>query len=100
MGKSNGAEFYKPHDTVNEDHKELKKEDFILIMSSTQEAFLIQYGSDCTCADEIHLYYFELYTFLILDDLQEGFLCAFLISYRNDETICRCSIVTLKNMLE
>jgi hypothetical protein len=59
-------------------------------MNSGQEKMLKQYASDYLCIDETHglnRYDFELPTLLVLDDIREGFPCAFLISNRADEQV-------------
>lgn len=47
---------------------------------------------DCICIDGTHgmnAYGFELITLLVLDDIREGFPCAFCISNRTDEVIIK-----------
>ncbi|XP_068083939.1 uncharacterized protein [Anabrus simplex] len=80
--------FYKPQETVNESHPELNSADFVLIiMNSAQGEILKKYGNDGICIDGTHglnSYGFELTTLMVLDDMRQGFPCAFLISNRND----------------
>lgn len=80
--------FYKPQGIVLKEHPQLKEEDFILIiMTPAQCEILKKFGSDCICIDGTHglnNYNFELHTLLIIDDIREGFPCAFLISNRSD----------------
>jgi hypothetical protein len=59
-------------------------------MNSGQEELLKQYASDYLYIDGTHglnQYDFELHTLLVLDDIREGFPCAFLISNRADEQV-------------
>ncbi|XP_064211804.1 uncharacterized protein LOC103313542 isoform X1 [Tribolium castaneum] len=61
-------------------------------MNLGQEEILKKYGSDCICIDGIHglnQYDFEMHTLLVIDDVREGFPCAFLISNRSDETVLK-----------
>lgn len=83
--------FYKPQDALSKIHQQLKNEDFVLIfMNAGQEEVLRKYGSDTICVDGTHglnQYDFELHTLLVLDDMREGFPCAFCISNRSDEEV-------------
>lgn len=85
--------FYKPQDKVLEEHHELKKDDFILIiMNQAQCEILKKFGSDCICLDSTHgmnSYDFQLTTLMIIDDMRQGFPCAFLISNRVDKEILK-----------
>ncbi|XP_047000844.1 uncharacterized protein LOC124616568 [Schistocerca americana] len=80
--------FYKPQDVVLDSYPQLKRSDFaLIIMNNAQGEILKKYGNDCVCVDGTHGlngYNFELITLLVLDDLRQGFPCAFLISDRND----------------
>ncbi|EFA06433.2 hypothetical protein TcasGA2_TC009313 [Tribolium castaneum] len=79
--------------TQSESNSDLREEDFVLIiMNLGQEEILKKYGSDCICIDGIHglnQYDFEMHTLLVIDDVREGFPCAFLISNRSDETVLK-----------
>lgn len=83
--------FYKPQGETSPHHPHLKDEDFVLIiMNEAQGEILKKYGHDCICIDGTHglnNYGFELITLLTIDDLREGFPCAFLISNRSDEAV-------------
>lgn len=83
--------FYKPQETIDSTHSFLKSEDFVLIiMTDAQSDMLLKYGSDCICVDGTHGlngYGFEMNTILVLDELRQGFPCAFLISNRNDQEV-------------
>ncbi|KAB0799012.1 hypothetical protein PPYR_06892 [Photinus pyralis] len=83
--------FYKPQDISLLEHQNLKKEDFILIiMNMGQLEILEKFADDCICLDGTHglnPYDFQLHTLLVLDDLREGFPCAFLFSNRSDVEI-------------
>ncbi|XP_072400207.1 uncharacterized protein [Diabrotica undecimpunctata] len=85
--------FYKPQDTVVEEHCELKKDDFILIiMNQAQCEILKKFGSDCICPDSTHgmnTFDFQLTTLMIIDDMRQGFPCAFLISNRVDKEVLK-----------
>lgn len=92
--ESNGCVlFYKGQGVDSIKYKELKKDDFVLIiMNSGQEEVLKKYSSDCVCLDATHglnQYDFDLHTLLVLDDVREGFPCAFLISNKSDETVLK-----------
>ncbi|KAL1514048.1 hypothetical protein ABEB36_003371 [Hypothenemus hampei] len=59
-------------------------------MNSGQCEMLEKYGSDCICIDGTHglnSYDFELHTLLVLDDMRQGFPCAFLLSNRSDKEV-------------
>lgn len=48
---------------------------------------LMNYSKECICIDGTHglnSYHFELHTLLVLDELRQGFPCAFFISNRSD----------------
>lgn len=83
--------FYKPQCVCLEEFPQLKSEDFILIiMTAAQLEILKKYGNDCICLDGTHglnSYDFELNTLLVLDELREGFPCAFLFSNRSDTQV-------------
>ncbi|XP_047100935.1 uncharacterized protein LOC124719782 [Schistocerca piceifrons] len=83
--------FYKPQETINDLYPELKSEDFaLIIMNNAQGEILTKYGGDCICVDGTHGlngYDFEVTTLLVLDDMRQGFPCAFLISNRNDSDV-------------
>ncbi|KAJ8911683.1 hypothetical protein NQ315_017135 [Exocentrus adspersus] len=85
--------FYKAQGTVCEAHNELKKDDFVLIiMTAAQREILKKYRTDCICIDGTHglnNYRFEMHTLLVLDNLREGFPCAFLVSNRSDKEIMK-----------
>lgn len=76
-----------------EEIPEFKTDDFILIiMTAAQLHILKTYGNDCICLDGTHglnSYDFELNTLLVLDELREGFPCAFLISNRSDTQVLK-----------
>ncbi|XP_072390135.1 uncharacterized protein [Diabrotica undecimpunctata] len=83
--------FYKAQETTNEKYPFLKSNDFVLIiMTDAQAEIMCKYGSDCVCVDGTHGtngYGFELNTVLVLDNLRQGFPCAFLISNRRDQEV-------------
>lgn len=93
MQSNNCVLFYKSQDSVIEDYPELKKEDFLLmIMTDGQKELLENFGNDCVCIDGTHGlngYGFELHTLLILDDIREGYPCAFFISNRSDAAVMK-----------
>ncbi|XP_068082106.1 uncharacterized protein [Anabrus simplex] len=80
--------FYKPQ---GEEYRGLNRDDFVLLlMNDAQRGMLEKYGNDCLCMDSTHglnSYGFELVTVLVLDDLRQGFLCAFMLSNRTDQTV-------------
>lgn len=83
--------FYKAQDTRNELHLQLESKDFVLIIMNPAQCEILQkYGTDCICIDGTHglnAYGFELITLLVLDDMRQGFPCAFLISNRSDSYV-------------
>ncbi|XP_046685810.1 uncharacterized protein LOC124371503 [Homalodisca vitripennis] len=83
---------YKPQNEVVEQYTTFKKEDFALgIMTPAQEEMLRKFGSDCVCVDGTHglnSYDFEVVTLMVIDDMRQGFPCAFFICSRIDsETV-------------
>ncbi|XP_050499982.1 uncharacterized protein LOC126880257 isoform X1 [Diabrotica virgifera virgifera] len=88
---NNCVSFYKRQDSLSEEYPELKKEDFaLIIMTDGQKELLAKFGNDCICIDGTHGlngYGFELHTLLVLDDIREGYPCAFLISNRSDVAV-------------
>lgn len=80
---------YKPQGVILQDVPDLKSEDFVLIiMNEVQKEMLKKYGSDCICVDGTHgmnSYQFELFTLMVIDDIREGFPCAFFFCNRSDE---------------
>ena len=77
--------FYKTQGEESAEFDFLYKDDFLLvIMNAAQTEMLKSFGGDCICMDSTHglKYNFQLTTILILDDLRQGFPCAFLISNR------------------
>lgn len=87
--------FYKPQQCISEKYPNFEYEDFaLIIMTDGQRELLSKFGNDCICVDGTHGlngYGFELHTILILDDLREGYPCAFFISNRNDtEALKKC----------
>lgn len=80
---------YKPKDVVAEENPEFKAEDFMLgIMTNAQADIFNKFASDFICVDftrggeESEL---EMTTLMVLDDMRQGFPCAFFISNRTDE---------------
>lgn len=54
--------------------------------------YILRFGDDCICVDGTHglnSYGFELHTLLVVDDIREGYPCAFLISNRNDSGVMK-----------
>lgn len=95
--------FYKPQCVSLEEFPQLKPEDFILIiMTQAQLEILKKYGNDCICLDGTHglnSYNFELNTLLVLDELREGFPCAFLFSNRSDTEVLTLFFECIKSKL-
>ncbi|GFQ70117.1 uncharacterized protein TNCT_193011 [Trichonephila clavata] len=83
--------FYKTQGSSCIQHPFLKENDFVLIiMTEAQGEILKEFSSDCVCIDGTHGvngYGFELITLLTIDDLRQGFPCAFLISNRCDQPV-------------
>ena len=94
---------YKPQDTVLEEYPELKYSDFLLgIMNEGQLDILKKFGNDCICIDGTHglnQYNFELHTLLVIDDLRQGFPCAFLFSNRSDEAVLKIFLRAIKSKI-
>lgn len=92
---------YKPQGVVLEEIPNFKSDDFILmIMTSAQLDILRKYSSDCICIDGTHglnSYDFELNTLLVIDDIREGFPCAFLISNRSDTQVMQLFFFKIKD---
>ncbi|XP_050311306.1 uncharacterized protein LOC126746925 [Anthonomus grandis grandis] len=96
--------FYKAQEECCNKYPLLKKDDFaLIIMNQGQLEMLDRYGDDCICIDEtfgLNMYGFNLTTILILDDMREGFPCAFLISNRSDEHMMQIFFKSVKDRLE
>lgn len=96
--------FYKPQNTLSDEYSFLKKEDFLLvIMNEGQKEVLDKYGDDCVCVDGTHglnKYDFQLHTQLVIDDVREGFPCAFLIASRANEDILELFFCLITAKLE
>ncbi|GFR16186.1 uncharacterized protein TNCT_314901 [Trichonephila clavata] len=70
--------FYKTQGSSCIQHPFLKENDFVLIiMTEAQGEILKKFNSDCVCIDGVNGYGFELITLLTIDDLRQGFSCAF-----------------------
>ncbi|KAH1027380.1 hypothetical protein HUJ05_000905 [Dendroctonus ponderosae] len=81
--------FYKSQGMVSTEHSQLKSDDFMLIiMNQPQSDILLKYGSDVICIDATHgakNCNLELITLLVLDNMRQGFPCAFCITNRTDK---------------
>lgn len=95
--------FYKPQGVLMETHSHLQADDFILIMmNEAQREMLRRYGNNCVCLDSTHglnNYGFELTTLLVLDDLAQGFPCAFMFSNRSDTCVVEIFLTVLRDAL-
>ena len=91
MEDSGSVLFYKPQDVQCERYPQLRKEDIVLIiMNEGQTEMLLKVENDYICTDGTHginAYDFECNTLVTLDEVREGFPCAFLISNRSDEEV-------------
>ncbi|CAG9761475.1 unnamed protein product [Ceutorhynchus assimilis] len=84
--------FYKPLGTFLDDHENLNSNDVVLIlMSASQLDIFKKYGNNCVCIEATKEDLvsndgenFKLHTLLVLDELEEAFPCAFLISNKLD----------------
>ena len=59
----------------------------VIIMSEAQKDMFKRYGNNYMCFESalgLNCYGFEPTTFLILDDLNQGFPCGFMFSNRGD----------------
>lgn len=94
--------YYKSQGHVDSNFKELKEEDFLLlIMNHYQKSMLEKFGSDVICIDLAHgmnAYNFNLTTIMVLDDMREGFPCSFMISNRIDKKIFRIFFSQIKQL--
>lgn len=94
--------FYKPQGEVNESYPNLKTDDFVLIIINEAQAEIMRkFGNDCICIDSTHglnNYSFELTTLLVLDDMRQGFPCAFMISSRTDEDMIQLYFNVIKEI--
>lgn len=94
--------YYKPQDEIDRQYLNLQKEDFLLIiMNNYQLTMLKKFGNDVICIDETHgmnSYHFNLTTILVLDDMREGFPCAFMISNRIDEAVLTIFFSQIKDL--
>jgi hypothetical protein len=95
--------FYKPQGNVTNEWPTLKENDFVLIiMTDAQCEILKKYGSDCLCIDGTHgtnNYDFELTSLLVVDDMREGFPCAYLISNRSDKDVFKIFFTYIKTRI-
>lgn len=82
---------YKPQDAATTDYPQLMSDDFLLIiMNAGQRDTLKQFGNDCVCLDGSYgtnQYGLHLHSLMVLDDLRQGFPCAFCVSNRSDEDV-------------
>ncbi|KAJ8956144.1 hypothetical protein NQ314_006770, partial [Rhamnusium bicolor] len=89
MKVSSCVRFYNPQDSLSEQCPGLKNEDFMLIiMNEAQCEILKKFGTDCICIDGTHgmnSYGFEIVTLMVIDEMRQGFPCAFLICNRTDQ---------------
>jgi len=81
----------------------LKKEDFVLvIMCGKQVAKFHEFGTDIVCLDATHgtnPYDFHLHTFLVVDEKEEGYPIAFMITNRNDKYVVKIMLQAMKERL-
>ncbi|BES87454.1 Zinc finger protein [Nesidiocoris tenuis] len=84
--ESNCVLYYKPQGESCEEFAQLSEQDFFLaIMTNAQATMLELYGNDIVCMDGTHGmngYDFQLVTLMVVDDVREGFPCAFLFTNR------------------
>ncbi|XP_054280779.1 uncharacterized protein LOC128998596 [Macrosteles quadrilineatus] len=94
---------YKPKGDDSPDYPQLQSQDFILgIMTKAQEEMLKKYGGDVICMDSTHgtnAYNYEMTTLLVLDDMRQGFPCAFYFSNRNDHVGIKIFLQSIKNRI-
>lgn len=88
QSKCSLVRFYKAQGETSHEYSKLKFDDFMLIFfNDAQLELLKQFGNDCVCIDGTHglnAYKFELITLLVIDDMRQGFPCAFFITNRTD----------------
>lgn len=96
--------YYKPQEKLDEKYNQFKPNDFVLIiMNEAQCELLKKYGTDSICIDSTHglnSYGFELVTVMVLDDMRQGFPCAFLISNRIDEEVLKVFFSCIRDRTE
>ena len=95
--------FYKTQGSISNEFPQLKDDDFILIlMNDSQREVLERFGKKCVCMDSTHglnSYEFELTTLLVLDDLNQGFPCAFMFSNRTDSEMLEVLLLCIRNVI-
>lgn len=93
--------FYKPQGVSTEKYPQIDKDDFILIiMNQAQQQVLTECGTDVICMDGTHgtnAYGFELTTVLVLDELRQGFPCAFFITSKTDTSTLSVCLEEIKS---
>ena len=89
--ESDVVRLYKPQGTRSPDIPELLENDMVLIIATEAQLEMLQkYGSNIICFDGTHglnSYNFELTTILVLNDVGQGFPCAYMFSNRADSMI-------------
>uniref|UniRef100_A0A0K8TE40 C2H2-type domain-containing protein n=1 Tax=Lygus hesperus TaxID=30085 RepID=A0A0K8TE40_LYGHE len=90
--------FYKPQGKILEDYPTIDVEDFILVlMNDAQVEILKGGGSDYVCVDATSIASdFSLLTVLVLDERDQGFPVAFLITNNCDNHVMELFFSTLK----
>lgn len=97
----NSVLMYKPQGEIDTEYNTFKTDDFALgIMTNAQEEILKKFGNDCICMDGTHglnKYNFEVVTLMVLDDMRQGFPCAFFICSRIDSQTIATFLASVKD---
>lgn len=95
--------FYKPQNTRWNEYPELKDDDFVLvIMNEGQTEILQSSANDTICIDRTNAVNecgFEMHALLALDDLDEAYPCAFLISDCLNEEVMKIFFLCVKEKI-
>ncbi|ENN79700.1 hypothetical protein YQE_03858, partial [Dendroctonus ponderosae] len=95
--------YYKTQGRIDLDIPNLNSDDFVLIiMNEAQAEILKKFGSKTLCIDGTHglnQYGFELITLLVLDDLNQGFSCVFLLTNRTDTFVSQLFFSKIKGRI-
>lgn len=79
--------YYKAQGVADELYQSSEEDFSLVIMTSSQQEMLKKFGSDVICIDSTHgtnSYNFMLTTVLVLDELRQGFPCAFFVSNKTN----------------
>lgn len=69
-------------------------------MNKVQREMLLKHGDKCVCMDATHglnPYQFEMTSIMVLDDIYQGFPCAFIFSNRTDQEMLEICLEKVRN---